>query len=289
MERILRKWASALALIAAIAAAAAVLTLSTNDLSTASSQTLKFTAIDVGQGDSFLFKFPDGTNMLVDAGPSGGAASLVAKLRRLGVRRIDLLVATHPHEDHIGAMPRVVREFEIGRVWDSGFNHGSSFQRRFLKEVQSAGVKLTRLKAGFKEDVGGAHIEVLAPTRLLAETHSDPNNNSIVMRVEYGQVSFLMMADAEGEERGCVSKFPRSTILKAGHHGSHNGTDARLMEQVRPAAVVLSYAVGNEYGHPHEKTLRLLKKYGSEVYATASGDITIETDGKSWSASVRHI
>ncbi|MDR0649049.1 MAG: MBL fold metallo-hydrolase [Synergistaceae bacterium] len=250
-----------------------------------SSDGLSFYAFDVGQGDSFLFRFPDGSNALVDSGTRKSAGKLVAKLRRLGVSKIDLVVATHPHADHIGGMKDVINSFEVGKVWDSGYNHGSPVQREMLETIRDKKIRFGRPRAGFVEKRGGATIEVLAPKQPISGTQSDPNNNSIVLRVAYGEVSFLMTGDIEEAGRARAGPFPKSSVLKAAHHGSANGTDDKLMTDVRPEIAVLSYGRGNQYGHPHKAVLKLLKKHGTRVYATADGDITITTDGKTLDVS----
>ncbi len=244
---------------------------------------LTFQAFDVGQGDSFLFSFPDGSTMLVDAGPRKAGKELVGKLRRFGVRSIDILVATHPHEDHIGGMIEVLRSFPVGKIWDSGYNHGSNVQKEMLAIIRRKKIRFGKPRAGFVEERGGVRIEVLAPREAISGTASDANNNGLILRVSYGEVSFLMMGDAEESGRARVDVFPGSTVLKAGHHGSRNGTDKGLLEQVRPEVAILSYGRGNSYGHPHRETLALLSREKIESYATANGDIEIATDGKEYS------
>ncbi|MDR1884844.1 MAG: MBL fold metallo-hydrolase [Synergistaceae bacterium] len=245
----------------------------------------EFYAFDVGQGDAALFRFPDGSNMLVDAGPRKSAESLVAKLRRAGVRRIDILVATHPHEDHIGGMELVLRSFPVGKVWDSGYNHGSGVQRSMLALVRDLGIRYGRPRPGFKEEHGGATVEVIAPIAPISGAESDANNNSIVLLVSYGEVSFLMMGDMEEAGRRAVENFPAAAILKAAHHGSRNGTDRRLLEQTRPLTAILTYGSGNSYGHPHGEVRELLGEFGVKSYATADGDITIRIEGDTYRVS----
>ena len=238
-------------------------------------------AFDVGQGDAFLFRLPDGSTVMVDAGTRKTAPELVDKLRRLGVRRIDILVASHPHEDHIGGMAKVVESFEIGKFWDSGYNHGSSVQRAMLEAIREKGIRYGRPKAGFRETIGDVTLEVLAPgEKTIAGIASDANNNGIVLLVTYGGVSFLMMGDLEFRGRQAVGRFPEATVLKVSHHGARNGTDKKLMDEVRPRVAILSYGRGNSYGHPHRETMKLLERGGVSIYATEDGDISMNTDGE---------
>jgi competence protein ComEC len=242
---------------------------------------LSFYAFDVGQGDAFLFHFPNGANVLVDSGTKKSGGKLVSKIRSLGVRKIDLVVATHPHADHIGGMKSVLDAFEVGKVWDSGYNHNSPVQREMLEAIRDKKIRFGRPKPGFIEKIGDASVEVLAPKKPVLGSGSDPNNNSLVVRVVYGEISFLMTGDIEEAGRGIAGPFPRSTVLKVSHHGSDNGTDDKLMKEVRPEIAVLSYGKNNSYGHPHKSVMKLLEKYKVQVYATVDGDITITTDGKS--------
>jgi competence protein ComEC len=241
---------------------------------------LSLYAFDTGQGDAFLFHLPDGKNVLVDAGTGDFASGLVARLKSLGVGKIDIAVATHPHEDHIGGMPAVLETFPVERFWDSGYNHGSPLQRKVLTILRDKKIKFERREAGYRETLGDVLVEVLAPVKKISKTSSDANNNCIVLRISYGNITFLMTGDMETEERKSVKKFPRSTVLKIAHHGSANGTDARLMREVSPDAVIFTYGRQNSYGHPHPTVVELVRKSGARVYATADGEIMMNTDGQ---------
>jgi len=206
---------------------------------------LNLSVIDVGQGDSILVQFPNGEDMLVDAGDRDAGPTVVHYLRSRGVKRIDILVASHPHADHIGGMPSVLAAFPVGKAWDSGYNHGSRTQEDFLRTIKAKGIRFGRPKAGFGEKVGEVAVAVLAPppTPLLG-TESDANNNSLVLRIAYGSVSFLLPGDMEREERATVARWPHSTVLKVAHHGSRNGTDLAFAKAVSPQYAVVSYAMG---------------------------------------------
>lgn len=235
---------------------------------------------DVGQGDAALVRFDDGTNMLIDAGAGDSGPSLVRELKGLGVRKIDIVVLTHPHEDHIGGFNELTRAFDIGKVWDSGYEQGSRLQQSIMRTILKEGVRFGTPKAGFSEVIGQATVAVLAPDR--AWRGVGANDNSIILRIEYGAVSLLFMADAEWAERASVGAFQRSTVLKVAHHGSRNGTDATLLAQVKPEVAILSYGVGNRYGHPHKEVLRMLENASVRWYGTPEGDIVISSDGKTF-------
>lgn len=248
---------------------------------TADEPRLYFHAIDVGQGDSFFFILPAGETMLVDAGTSSSAKKLVSYLKGLGVKKIDTLVATHPHSDHIGGMRAVMDNFAIGEVWDSGYAHGSNLQIKFYQAIVDGKIPFGRPKRGFVREAGGVLIEVLGPVTEMKGTSSDANNNSLVLRVSYGEVSFLMTGDMEEAERRSISPFPVSTVLKAAHHGGRSGMDAKLLREVDPLAIVFSYGKNNSYGHPHKEVLQLLTRHGGiKRFDTAEGTAVFWTDGK---------
>ena len=241
---------------------------------------LTFHAIDAGQGDSFLFTFPEGSTMLVDAGTEESGAKIVRYLKKTGVKKIDVLAAPHPHSDHIGGMQEVMDNFPIGKVWDSGYNHGSKLQINFYKRIKAENIPFGRPKRGFTENIDGAEVEFIAPLSGQKGIGSDANNNSLVFLVTYGNVSFLMTGDMEKDERRSIKNFPKCTVLKAPHHGSSNGTDRLFLAQTRPEAVVISYERGNSYGHPHKEVVRAIKKAGIRRFDTADGSLCLRTDGR---------
>lgn len=273
-----KKFFTALFILAIILPAAALLTLRPDSEKTACG--MRFYAFDVGQGDSFLFMLPTGETILIDAGPEDSAKKLVRELKQLEIKKIDLLVATHPHSDHIGGMKKVLSNFMIGKVWDSGYIHGSPLQKSFYVNIQKKNIPFGRPKRGYNEMIGGALIEVLAPVRLLRGTRSDANNNCLVLKVTYGKTSFLMLADMEREERSTIGSLPKATVLKVSHHGSSNGTDMSLLQEVRPIVAVLSYGKNNSYGYPHREVTRAVSALGIIRLDTKNGTLNIISDGE---------
>lgn len=243
---------------------------------------LQFHAIDVKHGDSFLFQLPSGENILVDSGTRTNSKYVVKYLKRRKVNKIDLLVATHPHADHIGGMRNIIDNFSIGTIWDSGFNHGSHTQMKFYKKVKENNISFLLPKRGYKCNIGDAELSVLGPAKLLKGTHSDPNNNCIVFLLRYGNVSFLMTGDMERAERETISPLPRCTVLKMAHHGSYNGVSKRMIEETQPKIAIFSYAKENSYNLPSRKTIKLMEKYPEIIkLSTTKGDIVITTNGTS--------
>ncbi|MDO4988587.1 MAG: MBL fold metallo-hydrolase [Synergistes sp.] len=241
---------------------------------------LRYYALNVGQGDASLFVLPDKRTILVDTGPEENAGETVRYLKSCGVKKIDLLVATHPHEDHIGAARAVIAAFDVGQIWDPGYNQGSRTQRDYYRDVAAKKIPFGKPSRGYKKNMGDVKIEVLAPSKLMKGTHSDANNNSIVMLVTYGKISFLMCGDMEKEERSVIGKLPHATVLKAAHHGSVNGTDKKMLQSVKPDIVIFSYGIGNSYGHPHKEVQKLVKQSGILRFDTSHGAVKLRTDGK---------
>ncbi len=249
---------------------------------------LRVDFIDVGQGDSILIRTPDGASALIDAGEVDYGTRVVTYLKRGDVRKLDLVVISHPHSDHIGGMPSVLKAFPVGCVLDSGYVHGSTLQREVLRLIKNRNIPYAKAQAGMVRTLGSrAKIEILAPTKpFIGSTHSDANNNSVVCRITYGGVRILLMGDAETEEQGRLFASGvnlESQVLKVSHHGSNDGTSLELIRRVKPEYAVISVGRRNGYGHPHRSVLRMLatERTGTKIYRTdRNGTVSILTDGR---------
>lgn len=254
-------------------------------LAPAPKDTLQVVFFDVGQGDSALVVFPNGKTMLIDGGETDQGRRLVQKLQQVGVKQIDWLVATHPHSDHIGGLIQVLKSLPVGEVWDIAMAYESPVYRDFLLAVRNARAPdgkrpgFRKVRAGLTlTPANGVRVEVLAPREpLLVGTRSDPNNNSIVLRIDAPGGSFLFTGDIEreGRLRLYAARAPlQADVLKVSHHGAANGTDGMFLRRVNPRVAVISVGAGNRYGHPHRETLALLQ--GKRVYRTDwHGDIVM--------------
>lgn len=249
---------------------------------------LRVSFLDVGQGDSALIQAPGGENVLIDGGPNEAGPRVIEALHSAGVREIDLLLGTHPHEDHIGGLIDVLREVPVKQALDPGYTHGTSLQRKYLELLKEKGVKTTRARKGQRYDLGGgAQLEILAPEDpLLKGTSSDPNNNSIVARLGFGKTAFLFTGDMEEEERERLLQSVshstlRADVLKVAHHGSHNGTDPQFLAVVQPRYAVISLARHNDYGHPHREAIEALEAAHAQILRTDErGTIVFTSDGQ---------
>lgn len=249
---------------------------------------LRVDFIDVGQGDSIFIRTPDNVNVLIDAGEEEAGQKVVAHLKRLRVKKLDLVVMSNPHSDHIGGMPAVFEAFEIGGVLDSGYVHGTALQERVLRMIEDGKVPYHRATAGMEFRLGNkVRLEVLAPfEQHIRGTRSDANNNSVVARLVFGRVRMLFTGDTEraGEGRLIASRQDiESQVLKVAHHGASGSTSLELLRMVRPEYLVISAGKGNEYGHPSKATLKRIdkNKTGALLFRTdKDGTITIKTDGR---------
>jgi beta-lactamase superfamily II metal-dependent hydrolase len=236
--------------------------------------------IDVGQGDATLLKGPDFT-VLIDAGRHD-RNDIVPYLKHQSVSRINLLVGTHPHADHIGQFEQVLYNFEVNEVWLSGDHHTSHTFENTINAIIQTNVDYREPEANEKFTLGSLTIEVLHPSQVTG----DLNNGSIVLRIKYGEVVFLFMGDAEiYAEQEIVNNFQtlKSHILKVGHHASNTSSSYDLLYRVSPDIAIYSAGMENEYGHPHAKTIERFKKLDIPIYGTdLNGTIIIATDGNSY-------
>ncbi|MCS7081034.1 MAG: MBL fold metallo-hydrolase [Chloracidobacterium sp.] len=243
-------------------------------------------AIDVGQGDSFLIVTPERKTVLIDAGLAEAGSRVTAFLRRLDIRELDLVIATHPHADHIGGMGYVLEAVKVKNFLDSGQEHTTLTYRRMLEAVKKHVGRLTIAKAGqnFNLD-NGIVLSVLGPRQpwLQNVSGSDLNANSVVVRLDYGRFSMLFTGDAEDETeaRLLADKAPlNAKVLKVAHHGSRHSTKEPFLQAVKPEVAVISCGATNRYGHPTQGTLDRLRRIGATVYRTdLHGDITIASNG----------
>ncbi|MEA0553697.1 MBL fold metallo-hydrolase [Lysinibacillus irui] len=240
--------------------------------------------IDVGQGDSILIESPNGKTMLVDGGVKGAGPQVVSYLRELGVSKLDIVVATHPDADHIGGLIPVLNSMTIEQFYDSGKVHTSQTFEEMLTLIDEKNIPYDVPTPGdnikFDEDVT---VKVLNAN----EQASDNNDASIVLKIVYGNVSFLLTGDAGiALEKEMMQYDVSATVLKAGHHGSNTSSSEDFIRAVKPEVTILSYGKDNKYGHPHAEVVDRLKEIGSKIYATADiGTITVTTDGVNYAVN----
>lgn len=266
---------------------------------------LSVTFLDVGQGDAMVISFPQGALMLVDSGgriPSRpgneadeaeevfvedrlgiGEAAVAPPLWRRGVKRLDLIAATHGHADHTEGFKDLVRCFEVGMAVTGVVPQGDGQFDLFAQAVAGAGVPLRSFMRGDGFELDGVRVEALAPFREAQSALRSGNNESLVLRLSYGQQSFLLTGDIEHEVESqlvAAGDNLRADVLKVAHHGSRTSSTAEFLERVAPRYAVISVASPSPFGHPHAEVLDRLSRAKARVLQTsACGAITISTDG----------
>ncbi|HEX9080481.1 MAG TPA: DNA internalization-related competence protein ComEC/Rec2 [Desulfuromonadaceae bacterium] len=263
---------------------------------------LHITMLSVGQGEALLIRTPDGGTTLVDGGgylhENGrdfGERTLGPALFTLGVERIDRILLTHSHPDHLGGLPFVIRTLPVGEFLETARGGGGEEYQRLHTILRSRGVPVGHLSAGDRLDLGGgAVLTVLSPGSALRGVPSPVdemgmNDESLVFRLAYGGFSMLFTGDAgfEAEKRIMASRADlTSVVLKVGHHGSRFSTSETFLGRVAPRAALISAGSGNGFGLPAPATLALLEKRGIRTYRTdRDGTIDVASDGRAWDIS----
>jgi competence protein ComEC len=243
---------------------------------------IKVHFIDVGQGDSVLIQAPGGESVLIDGGEADSGA--VQYLQRLGITHLNLVIATHPHSDHIGGLVQVLNTIPVDEVITNGVMHTTLTYEHFLDAITASKAKYMEAKRGDTISLGDLNFNVLSP---ISNTDEDLNNGSLVLRLVYGKVSFLFTGDAQqaAEDSMIGSGLDVSaTILKVAHHGSRNGSPLEFLTAVHPQIAIYSAGLGNDYGHPHPETIAALKSIGAVIYGTdVNGTVIVTTDGNEYS------
>ena len=242
--------------------------------------TLEVHFIDVGQADSILVRQGDHA-MLVDAGNNEDAGTVTGYLTKQGIKQLDVLVGTHPHEDHIGSLDKVIQSFGIGRVIMPKVTSTTRTFTDVIAAIKAKGLTITTPLPGTTFNLGDAAVTILAPN---ASKYDDLNDYSVVLRVVFGNTSFLLTGDAEEVSEAEMlrsGRTLRSDVLKVGHHGSDSSTTDEFLAKVGTAYAVISVGAGNTYGHPAQTTMQKLKALGIPVYRTdQNGTIVAVSDGK---------
>lgn len=223
---------------------------------------LRVYCLDVGQGDSILITNNNKT-MLIDASTNEMGSRVVKYLNDLGIKKIDYLVGTHPHEDHIGGLDNVIKNFDIGTIYMPNVIATTKTYEEVIDAISAKKLKVTSPKTGDKFTVGNAECEVMS----IRNDKDDYNNCSIVIKMDFNNVSYLFTGDAE-ESVESSRKWPHIDVLKVGHHGSNTSSSKNFLKQIKPEIALISVGQGNTYGHPTQATLKRLSNIGAKIYRT---------------------
>ncbi len=263
------------------------------------SKNLQVNFFDVGQGDAALIITPGGKTVLVDGGPGDTVLSKIGRALPLGQKKIDAMILTHPHADHLEGLIPVLKRYAIGEVYYTGALHTTDEFLEWLTLVKKKSIPMRLVKKSEVVELdSGVKLSFLYPDGDLTAGFVLPgasgekdnlNNTSIVFKLIYGQTSFLFVGDAEAPvEKYLLKKMAagaveslRADVLKAGHHGSHSSTGEEFLNAVKPRMAIISAGRGNDYGHPHLRTLRRLERHSVQIYRTDTmGDIKLVSDGE---------
>ncbi len=255
----------------------------------ATSTSMSVHFIDVGQGDAILIDCGT-TEVLIDGG--GSNSNVISYLNNYVDGPLEVVVATHPHADHIGGLINVLESFNVEEVWKNGEESTSQTYTIFNNVINSKAGTIRQLLRGETLDVATTSsyldlaFSVLNPSDTLAK---NVNNNSVVLEFTYGDTKFLFEGDAEQEaeasmiEAGVLSDID---ILKIGHHGSRTASSSPFLAAATPEVAIYMAGTGNTYGHPHTKTLTAVSVIGATIYGTdVNGTIVISTDGQTYSVT----
>jgi competence protein ComEC len=256
---------------------------------------LELTAVDVGQGEALVITTPEGKVLLMDVGgiPVFGrrqkpkldigedVVSPYLWWRRF--QHADVVATSHAHEDHVGGLGAIVENFRPSEIW-TGAMPEESEEAAVIARAAASGVRVRHRRAGETFDFGGARFEVLAPSPDYQPATTAHNNDSLTLRICYGNHSFLLTGDIERQvEEALVAggALSNSTVLKVAHHGSKSSTTAEFLEAVRPGFAIVSAGYGNMFRHPHTQVLERLAVHNTGVLRTdLDGLVTIRTDGR---------
>lgn len=236
---------------------------------------LEIYVVDVGQADAIFLRSPSGKTMLIDAAESGSYTdALHAFLTAQNVESIDVVVATHPHSDHIGGMWKVIRDFEIADFYLSPVTHTTSTFEKMLDYLETRDVPTHYAVRGEITEIpwdDDVTVAIISP--IDGYEYNDLNDWSVILRVSYGENAIMLTGDAETHaEAIALSTLPAelfsATVLKLGHHGSSTSSGAAFVDAVDPEVVVASVGEGNDYGHPHQETLTWIAERGIPFYRT---------------------
>lgn len=253
-----------------------------NSLYTLSPNNMLIHYIDVGQGDCILVQV-NNKNLLIDSGPSSSKGKLIKYFKKFNISKLDYVIATHPHEDHIGNMSTIIDSFNIVNFYAPKVYDNSKTFESMIYSLKKKNLKISPIRRGTSDINLGTNttISVFSP---INDSYDNLNNYSPVFKIQYGNTSFLFTGDAEKEvEQDILNHHDdiSADVLKIGHHGSSTSTSRNFLKAVNPSTAIISVGKDNVYNHPDISTLNLLKKNNLYIYRTdLNKNILLISDGK---------
>lgn len=239
---------------------------------------LKVHYLDVGQGDSIFIELPNNETMLIDAAESYQSENIINYLKNLNYQKIDYVIGTHPHTDHIGGLKDIINTFEIGKIYMPKVVSTTKTYESLLMAIKDKNLKINTAKAGTSIiDTDTLKIKILAPNNSI---YTELNNYSVVTKITYGTTKFLFMGDAEKLSENEIKENVTADVIKIGHHGSNTSSSIDFIKKVNAKYGIISVGLNNKYNLPKEETITNWENSGTKIYLTSTnGTIRASSDG----------
>ena len=249
-----------------------------NDYINTNNDLLKVHYLDVGQGDSIFIELPNNETMLIDAAESYQSENIINYLKNLNYQKIDYVIGTHPHTDHIGGLKNIINTFEIGKIYMPKVVSTTKTYESLLMAIKDKNLKINNAKAVTSIiDTDALKINILAPNN---STYTELNNYSVVTKITYGTTKFLFMGDAEKLSENEIKENVTADVIKIGHHGSNTSSSIDFIKKVNAKYGIISVGLNNKYNLPKEETITNWEKSGTKIYLTSTnGTIRASSDG----------
>lgn len=239
--------------------------------------------LDVGQGDALFIESPTGTQVLIDGGPPRKILGSLKRVMSPFDKSIDAVIITNPDQDHIGGLSDILKFYKVGKVFESGTWSDSKIYQTLEAEIKNKNIPNILAKKGMRLDLGdGVVLDILFPDQDVTDWQT--NDGSIIAKLSYGNISFMLTGDATTETEKIILKENsfqklKSDVLKLGHHGSRTSTSREFLEAVSPRVALISVGTKNKYGHPHQEIINILDEFKMKIFRTdLSGTILIKCD-----------
>ena len=249
-----------------------------NDYINTNNDLLKVHYLDVGQGDSIFVELPNNETMLIDAAESYQSENIINYLKNLNYQKIDYVIGTHPHTDHIGGLKNIINTFEIGKIYMPKVVSTTKTYESLLMAIKDKNLKINTAKAGTSIiDTDTLKINILAPNNSI---YTELNNYSVVTKITYGTTKFLFMGDAEKLSENEIKENVTADVIKIGHHGSNTSSSIDFIKKVNAKYGIISVGLNNKYNLPKEETITNWENSGTKIYLTSTnGTIRASSDG----------
>jgi len=247
---------------------------------------LKVYLLDVGQGDAIFIEAPNGNQVLIDGGPDNKVIQELAKVMPFYDREIDMVVATHPHADHIAGLISVLERYDVKNIMQAEEDYNSPVVSAWQDSVKNEKANEIEAIAGKIIELGnGVALKIIYPKKSLeGQTVKNPNNSSVVLMLDYKETEILLVGDIESKvEKELLNDDIDADILKVGHHGSKTSTTAGFLEKVSPQIAFIQVGSKNKFGHPSPEVIQRLENFGIKYYRTdIDGHVEVLTDGETF-------